>query len=108
MSSLVLNDVYRRAFAVSREEYSRFLHSVYNESCLFQTLVCNDLHTNTFKYTFFLSWKREIHSTRSTLCRSRCLYNGRARAVFSKYKMSRFAFKKLAGNGELNGVAKAS
>jgi len=94
VSNFIVQDVLRRKLAMHNEQYHKLLHSIYNESMLFDASTSYDLHTASFKYTFFLSWKREKHSTRSTLLRARCMYNGRARAVFSKYKMSRFAFKK--------------
>ncbi len=55
LGNKVSADVSRRAYASNKEAYSRFLHSVYNESKLFDTSVCSDLHSYNFKYTFFLS-----------------------------------------------------
>jgi ribosomal protein S14 len=108
ISRLMRQDAVRRYNAFNKEEYSWFLHSVYNESRLYDNNVLNDLHSFSFKYTFFLSFKREKHSMRSTQMRIRCQYYGRARAVFSKYGMSRFAFKKFACNGDINGITKSS
>lgn len=106
----VLTNFVRLKRVYRKDMYASFIHSVYNESSLFDTvfLSCNDLHTKGFKYTFFLSWKRGIHSARRTMLRARCLYNGRSRAVSATYMMSRFAFKKFASSGSLNGIRKAS
>ena len=43
-----------------------------------------------------------------TKIRNRCILTNRARAVYRKFKMSRLFFKKLALQGELIGVKKAS
>ncbi len=55
VTNLVIHDIVRRKHASQNEEYAIFLNSVYNESALFDVLLCNDLHTSGFKYTFFLS-----------------------------------------------------
>jgi ribosomal protein S14 len=46
----------------------------------------------------------------STLTRikNRCVITGRARSVYSKYKMSRIIFRELASKGDLTGVIKSS
>jgi ribosomal protein S14 len=40
--------------------------------------------------------------------RNRCVMTGRARSVYSKYKMSRIVFRELASKGSLTGVTKSS
>lgn len=40
--------------------------------------------------------------------RNRCIFTGRPRAVYEKFRMSRIVFRELAKKGELNGVQKAS
>lgn len=55
VTNLVAKDIVRRKFAYKLYDYSIFLNSVYNECALFEQVVCNDLHTSGFKYTFFLS-----------------------------------------------------
>nr|YP_009117134.1 ribosomal protein S14 [Acrasis kona]AID52050.1 ribosomal protein S14 [Acrasis kona] len=37
-----------------------------------------------------------------------CLFSGRSKANFNKYKMSRMMFKKYGENGYLNGLKKSS
>jgi ribosomal protein S14 len=108
IANFLARDIVRYKLTCNKAEYARFLQSVFNESRLFNSSAYYDLHTIGFKYTFFLSFKRQIHSAHSTLLRTRCLYNGRSRAVSSRYRMSRFAFKKLAISGALNGIRKAS
>lgn len=39
---------------------------------------------------------------------SRCIYTGRGRGVFSKFKVSRMTFRKLASNGCIKGVRKVN
>nr|AKI85091.1 ribosomal protein S14 [California macrophylla] len=43
-----------------------------------------------------------------TRIRNRCIYSGRARGVYRKFRMSRIVFRELAGFGELMGVTKSS
>lgn len=43
-----------------------------------------------------------------TKLRNRCTLTGRARGIYSEYKISRFVFRHLALNGLLPGVLKSS
>lgn len=43
-----------------------------------------------------------------TRLRNRCIFTGRSRAVYKKFRMSRIVFRTLANKGELTGVKKAS
>uniref|UniRef100_A0A0D9X3Y1 Succinate dehydrogenase [ubiquinone] iron-sulfur subunit, mitochondrial n=1 Tax=Leersia perrieri TaxID=77586 RepID=A0A0D9X3Y1_9ORYZ len=43
-----------------------------------------------------------------TRLRNRCIFTGRSRAVYKKFRMSRIVFRSLANKGELLGVKKAS
>nr|AKI85090.1 ribosomal protein S14 [Erodium texanum] len=43
-----------------------------------------------------------------TRIRNRCIFSGRPRGVYSKFRMSRIVFRELASFGELLGVTKAS
>lgn len=40
--------------------------------------------------------------------RNRCVYTGKARGVYRKYKMSRVSFRELCLNGDMPGFRKAS
>uniref|UniRef100_A0A0D6R4S4 Small ribosomal subunit protein uS14m n=1 Tax=Araucaria cunninghamii TaxID=56994 RepID=A0A0D6R4S4_ARACU len=40
--------------------------------------------------------------------RNRCIFTGRSRAVYRKFRMSRIVFRELACKGELTGIRKAS
>jgi succinate dehydrogenase (ubiquinone) iron-sulfur subunit len=40
--------------------------------------------------------------------RNRCIFTGRSRGVYKKFKVSRMVFRSLASNGLLPGVKKAS
>ncbi len=46
----------------------------------------------------------------SSLCRykNRCMFTGRARGVYRKFKLSRITFRELASKGEIPGITKAS
>ncbi|XP_047085938.1 succinate dehydrogenase [ubiquinone] iron-sulfur subunit 1, mitochondrial isoform X1 [Lolium rigidum] len=43
-----------------------------------------------------------------TRLRNRCIFTGRSRGVYKKFRMSRIVFRTLANKGEINGVKKAS
>lgn len=43
-----------------------------------------------------------------TRIRNRCLYTGRARGILSEFKMSRIQFRRLADNGKIPGIRRAS
>lgn len=49
-----------------------------------------------------------LQKNSSTKIRNRCILTNRARAIYKKFKISRVFFKKLALQGELVGVKKAS
>ncbi|KNA05041.1 hypothetical protein SOVF_193810 [Spinacia oleracea] len=40
--------------------------------------------------------------------RNRCIFTGRSRAVYEKFRMSRIVFRELASQGQLQGVKKSS
>ena len=82
---------------LSYELSNMFNHSVYNE---FQLLP-------SFSYNFY---KRYYARNTSYISKSRirCLFTGRSRGTLSYFMMSRMLFKKLALNGCLIGVKKAS
>ncbi|GAB2226523.1 hypothetical protein Droror1_Dr00022333 [Drosera rotundifolia] len=43
-----------------------------------------------------------------TRIRNRCIFSGRPRAVYQKFRMSRIVFRSLASQGQVMGVKKAS
>lgn len=43
-----------------------------------------------------------------TKIKNRCVYTGKARGVFRKYKMSRVSFRELCINGDIPGFRKGS
>lgn len=43
-----------------------------------------------------------------TRLRNRCIFTGRPRAVYEKFRMSRIVFRELASQGRLQGIQKAS
>ncbi|MBM3196979.1 MAG: 30S ribosomal protein S14 [Chlamydiae bacterium] len=46
----------------------------------------------------------------SSFCRykNRCMFTGRCRGVYSKFKLSRITFREMASKGEIPGIVKAS
>ncbi len=82
---------------ITYELYKMFNQSVYNE---FQIL-------KSFSYNFYKRYyTRNIFYISKS--RIRCVFTGRSRGTLSYYMMSRMVFKKLAVNGCLIGVKKAS
>lgn len=58
---------------------------------------------------FFIDlYSYNILKSNISICkiRMRCIINGRSRSVFSKYRLSRFYFKKFAREGLINGMIK--
>lgn len=60
----------------------------------------------TFPYTFYKRFYKKTNKLSRFRCR--CLFTGRYRATISTFMMSRMYFKKLATNGFLLGIKKAS
>ncbi len=56
-------------------------------------------------YRSFRSLPRETSVTRR---RNRCALTGRSRAVYRRFGISRLRFRRLAGQGKLPGIKKAS
>lgn len=56
-----------------------------------------------------LSYDREKSAKNSYIkIRNRCIYTGKGRGVYRKYKMSRVSFRELCINGDIPGFRKGS
>lgn len=109
---LIHSDIIRRCTVKRHDWYSKCITSIYNEHAIFSSSMpsrsLDAIHEPFFHGSFYLSLKRRKISTYKSKVRNRCFYTGSARAVFSEFKLSRMAFKKLARHGSLNGVTKSS
>ncbi len=91
------------------EPRSIIMNCLYRENMLYVgNVASNMLHLPVFHYAQYIAFKRFDCSMYRSKARNRCHISGNARAVLSLYKMSRFASKTLAKNGNLNGITKSS
>lgn len=63
------------------------------------------LSVREFIYTHNADYTK---STSSVQLKNRCVLTGRAKAVYRLFKLSRLMFRKLASNGMIPGIRKAS
>ena len=82
---------------LKRKHYSETENSFFVSSTLFETRVAN-----TSK---FLNYK-QVFSRVSI--RNRCVLTGRTKSVFSRFRLSRLTFRRLALFGFIPGVRKAA
>ncbi|GAV71641.1 Ribosomal_S14 domain-containing protein [Cephalotus follicularis] len=68
--------------------------------------LCNDPAIPREKYRYKLS--KLPRNSSFTRVRNRCVFTGRSRSVYEKFRMSRIVFRTLARQGELLGIKKAS
>jgi len=59
-------------------------------------------------FYIYLSYSKYTKNIKYSNIRNICLYTGRTRGIFKKYKMSRIFLKILIENGFINGIQKAS
>lgn len=105
----VYSDAKKRLGMFRKEPHSALLHCVFNEHLLYsQNNDLDALHEPHFHYAHYISLKRIASSVYRSKIRGRCIYSGCARAVSSKYLMSRFVFKTLSRTGRVNGITKSS
>nr|NP_689358.1 ribosomal protein S14 [Chaetosphaeridium globosum]AAM96622.1 ribosomal protein S14 [Chaetosphaeridium globosum] len=60
------------------------------------------------RYAFFEKLNKLPRNSSSVRVRNRCIFTGRARSVYSTYRMSRIVFRNLASKGLLIGIKKYS
>jgi ribosomal protein S14 len=105
----IQSDLKIRYAAFRKERQSSLLRCIYNEHLIYsQDNLIDSLHEPHFHYAHYISFKRLYNAMYITKVRNRCIVNGSARAINSKYRLSRFAFKALAIAGNLNGITKSS
>lgn len=109
-SRYVLNsDLKKRYIMFRKEPASKLLHCLYNEHLIYSDANCLDqIHSPFFHFSHYLNFKRTIKSMYRSKVRNKCVYSGNSRAVFSKFKLSRFFFKMYSRNGQINGIVKSS
>lgn len=74
----------------------------------------NVLHFKLFEkiisshFFFYSIYEMNKLKIKSALCkiRNRCLYNGKSRSVFKKFRLSRYNLKFFSSNGLLTGIVK--
>lgn len=103
------SDFKKRNIMYKNESHSMLLNCLYKEHLIYSDANLIDaLHSNIFQFSHYLNLKRSINSMYQSKVRNRCICSGSSRAVFGKYKLSRFFFKMFARNGNLNGITKSS
>ncbi|WCJ32893.1 30S ribosomal protein S14 [Euphorbia peplus] len=75
---------------------------------LFKSLVRDPDLPLEIREKFQLKLAQLPRNSSFTRLRNRCIFTGRARAVYNTFRMSRIVFRELASKGMLNGVKKAS
>jgi ribosomal protein S14 len=81
----------------------RFVHSIYNNFLI--SILKRDFCLPENYY-----YQRLVQGKLSGVSRikTRCVFSSRAKAVLNKFRLSRMIFKKYAGEGNINGIKKAS
>ena len=98
MKYLILKDRRRRILYALYERRHNVLLSLVQNVSLLPTVRAQ-------AYRVLLHLPRESSITR---IRNRCSLTGRSRAVYRRFGLSRLRFRKLAWEGQLSGVKKAS
>ncbi|KAH9602526.1 hypothetical protein KSS87_002088 [Heliosperma pusillum] len=91
-------DYHRRQLAAKHELKRKLYKAMWRDS---------DLPSNMREKARYKLSKLPRNSAFNRL-RNRCIFTGRPRAVYEKFRMSRIVFRELASKGELLGVKKAS
>ena len=92
-----------------KDRRNRILYALYERRrnvffSLIQNITLKNFKRNII-YTKLLAFPRESSITR---VRNRCTLTGRSRAIYRHFGISRLIFRKLAWQGQLIGVKKAS
>ena len=98
MKSLLHKDKKRRKLYKNYEEKKYILNYLNNNLTLNKAI-------REKSYKILLSFPRNSSSTRA---RNRCVLTNRPRAVYKKFKFSRLVFRKLALQGDIPGIRKAT
>lgn len=98
MKSLYLKD-FKRRYLYSNIEHKKIIYKfIYNNLNLKKKL-----RTKIYNKLILLSLESSI-----TRVHNRCVLTNRPRAVYQKFKFSRLIFRKLALQGEIPGIIKAT
>ena len=98
MKSLLHKDKKRRKLYKNYEEKKYLLNYFNNNLTLNKTI-------REKSYKYLISCPRNSSITRA---RNRCVITNRPRAVYKKFKFSRLVFRKLALQGDIPGIRKAT
>jgi len=98
MKYLLIKDKRRRIFFDFFEKRRKILLALYQDLRLSE-------RTRLYAYSLLTKIPRDSSITR---LRTRCTLTNRPRAVYRKFGLSRLMFRKLAWQGKLIGVKKAS
>ncbi|BBN68804.1 mitochondrial ribosomal protein S14, partial [Prunus dulcis] len=93
-----IRDHHRRLLAAKYE----LRRNLYKALCKDPSLPSDLREENRFKLS------KLPRNSSFTRVRNRCIFSGRARAVYETFRMSRIVFRTLASKGMLNGIKKAS
>jgi ribosomal protein S14 len=97
----------RITYKTNRDLNIKSAFEVYEKDYFFNKSVTKEFQfLNSFSYLFYKRFFFRINGL--SKFRIRCLFTGRYRGTQSFFMMSRMYFKKLALNGFLSGVKKAS
>ena len=98
MKSLIEKDKKRRKLCTIYEKKRTILNYIYQNLNL-----PFDIRYKAYEKLLLLPRNSSL-----TRLRNRCVITNRPRAVYKKFKLSRLMFRKLASQGEIPGIKKAS
>ncbi|KAF7096207.1 hypothetical protein CFC21_098189 [Triticum aestivum] len=92
-----------------RDHKRRILAAKYELRGKLYKAVCRDPELpSDMRDKFRYKLSKLPRNSNMTRLRNRCIFTGRSRGVYQKFRMSRIVFRTLANKGELMGVKKAS
>jgi len=94
---------------INNDKKIRILYS-YKEKkkLIIKSLLYNNNYSLKKKMFFDNKFKKFSKKTSIAKCRSYCMFLGNSRSILWKFRLSRYASKKFANMGFINGLRKAS
>jgi len=90
----------------------KLIRNLYNNKEKKKLIIKSLLYNNnySFKKKVFFDNKLKKFSKKTSIakCRSYCMFLGNSRSIIWKFRLSRYASKKFANMGFINGLRKAS
>jgi ribosomal protein S14 len=94
---------------VTRDQTRRLLMAKFELKRIQYKAIFEDRNMpNAIRYEYFLKLAKLPRNSSKTRTRNRCVFTGRSRAVYKKFRISRIMFRELASQGALLGISKAS